>query len=78
MFSQASVGGDVAHFTTSRIQTCLATNQVVEGCEKFVAESRVVLLFATKSIRVAGFTGPLQTCPAARDVTHVYGRVTHS
>ena len=69
MFSQASVGGDVARFTTSRIQTCLATNQVVEGCEKFVA---------TKSIRVAGFTGPLQTCPAARDVTHVYGRVTHS
>jgi len=33
------VGGDVARFTT-HIQTCLATNQVAVGCEKFVAESR--------------------------------------
>ena len=36
MFSQASVGGDVARFTTTRIQTCLATNQVVEGCENLL------------------------------------------
>ena len=39
------VGGDVARFTTSRIQTCLATNQVAVGCEKFVAESREFFYF---------------------------------
>ena len=50
MFSQASVGGDVARFTTSRIQTCLATNQVAEGCEKFVAESRELFYFLRQNL----------------------------
>ena len=38
-------------------------------CRKY----RIVLLFATKLVHVARFTGPGQTCLAASDVTPVYG-----
>ena len=54
-------------------QTCLATNHVVAGCENLLQEvKRVVLLFATKFEHVARFTGLLQTCLAASDVTPVW------
>ena len=46
------VNGDVARFTTSRIQTCLATNQVAVGCEKFVAESREFFYFLRQNLYV--------------------------
>ena len=41
-----------------------------------VAKVRVVLLFATKSVHVARFTSPGQTCFAASDETSVYGLST--
>ena len=54
-------------------QTCLATNHVVAGCANLMQEvKRVVLLFATKFVHVARFTGLLQTCLAASDVTPVW------
>ena len=54
-------------------QTCLATNHVVAGCENLLQEvKRVILLFATKFVHVARFTGLLQTCLAASDVTPVW------
>ena len=54
-------------------QTCLATNHVVAGCENLLQEvKRVILLFATKFVHVARFTGLLQTCLAASDVIPVW------
>ena len=45
--------------------------QVAKGC--LILKVRVVLLFATKSVHVARFTSPGQTCFAASDETSVYG-----
>ena len=54
-------------------QTCLATNHVVAGCANLLQEvKRVVLLFTTKFVHVARFTGLLQTFLAASDVTPVW------
>ena len=55
-------------------QTCLATNRVVAGCGNLLQEGKIVVLFfATKFVHVVGFTGPLQTCFAASDLTPLYG-----
>ena len=73
-------GGHVARFTTNHIQTCLTKYQVAAGCKNLLqkVQSSSTSKIATKSIHVARFTGPRQTCSAARDVTPVYGRVTPS
>ena len=44
----------VACFTT-RVQTYLATNQVLDGCKYLLQKVRVVLLFETTSVHVARF-----------------------
>ena len=55
-------------------QTCLATNRVVAGCGNLLQEGKIVVLFfATKFVHVVRFTGPLQTCFAASDLTPLYG-----
>ena len=38
--------------TFTHVQTCLATNQIVAGCKKLFQNVDIVLLFATKSVRV--------------------------
>ena len=50
-----------------------ATNQVVTGCENLLQKVESSSTFATKSVHVARFTGPRQTCFATSDVTPVYG-----
>ena len=64
----------VVHFA-ALFQSCLPTNQVVTVCEELLqkVESTVVVLFATKSLLVACFTGPRQTFFAANDIPPVYG-----
>ena len=58
-------------------KTCLATNQVDAGCEKLLQKvGRGFFLFVTKSVNVAHFTGPTQTCFATSDLTTMYG-ATH-
>ena len=48
----------VARFTT-HAQTCLATNQIFVGYEKFSCRKwRVVSFFGTKSVYVVRFTDP--------------------
>lgn len=54
-------------------QTCLAKNQVVASCEKFLQKVESSSIFSTKSEHVAHFTGPRQTRFAASNVTPVYG-----
>jgi len=72
-FLQKELNGDVRH-STARVQTCLATNQVVvAGCEKLLQKVESSSTFSTKSAHVAHFTGPRQTRFAASDVTPVYG-----
>jgi len=58
-------------------QTSLATNQLVEGCEKLLqkVESSSTFFFFTKSVHVARFTGPKQTCFVTSNVTHVNNRL---
>ena len=58
---------------SAQVQTCLATNQVFAGCEKLLQNVESSSIFATKSVHVARFTDPRQTCFAASDVTPVYG-----
>ena len=74
MFSQASVGGDVARFTTSRIQTCLATNQVAAGCEHLLQKVESSSTFCDKICTCCAFYLPKSNffCTAS-DVTPVYG-----
>ena len=48
-------------------------NQVVADREELLRKVESSSTFATASARVARFTGPRQTCFAARDVTPVYG-----
>ena len=69
---QNELKSDVARFTTHE-SNCLATNQVVTGCESCCGEQKVVLLFVTKSVNVARFIDPRQSCLAASDLTPVYG-----
>ena len=52
-------------------QTRLRTNQVVAGFKKML--QKVESNSATKSVQVARFTGPRQTCFPTSDVTPVYG-----
>ena len=54
-------------------QTCLATNQLVAGCEKLLQRRDCNSTFAAQSVHVARFTDPRQTCLVARGVTPVYG-----
>ena len=70
---QNKLQSDVARAFTIHAQTCFATNQVVAGCQELLQKVTVVLLLVTKSVHVARFSAPLQTCLAAGDVTPVYG-----
>ena len=55
-------------------QTCLATNQVVAGCEKLLQNIEGGSTFLKqKSVHVVRFTGTRQICFAASDVTTVNG-----
>ena len=54
-------------------QTCLATNQIVAVSKCCCRKHRAVLLFETKYVHVARFTGPRQTCFAVTEVTPMYG-----
>ena len=54
-------------------QTRLATNQAVAGCQTFVQKLENSSTFCNKSVHVARFTGPRQTCFAASDVNPVHG-----
>ena len=58
-------------------QTSLATNQLVKGCEKLLqkVESSSTFFFS-KSVHVARFTGPRQTCFATSHLTPVNNRLT--
>ena len=69
---QNELKSDVARFTTTN-QTCLATIQVVVGCEKFLQNVESGSTFWIKSVHVVRFTGTRQTCFAASDVTTVNG-----
>ena len=72
-FLQKELNGDVRHSTT-RVQTCLATNQVVvAGYKKLLQKVESSSTFSTKSEHVAHFTGPRQTRFGASNVTPVYG-----
>ena len=53
-------------------QTCLGTNQVVAGYEKFLQKIESFSSFATECVYVARFTGPKHTCFASSDVNPVY------
>ena len=65
---------DVARFKT-HIQICLATNQVVAGCETLLLKVESSSTYCNKSVsvHVAPFTGRRQTCFAQSDVNPVYG-----
>ena len=65
---QNELKSDVARFTTTN-QTCLATIQVVVGCEKFLQNVESGSTFWNKISTGSAFTGTRQTCFAARDVT---------
>ena len=54
-------------------QTRLATNQAVAGCQKFLQKLENSSTFCNKSVHVARFTGPRQTCHTASDVNPVNG-----
>ena len=47
--------------------------RVLKVAKIFCRKWRKVLLFATKSVHVARFTGPSRTCFAASDVTPLNG-----
>ena len=49
---QNELKSDVARFT-SRVQTFLATNQVVPGCEKLLQKAESGTFFARKFVHVA-------------------------
>ena len=57
----------------THVQTRLATNRVVAGCQKFLQKVENSFTFCKKSLHVARFTGPRQTCFAASDVNPVHG-----
>ena len=61
---------DVGSFTTHESNLSYNT-QVVAGCENLLQKVESNLPFATKSVRVARYTGPRQTCSATGDVTPV-------
>ena len=54
-------------------QTYLATNQLAAGCKKLLQKVESKFTFVTKSVHVACFTGPRQTCFATSDVPLVHG-----
>ena len=58
----------------THVQTRVATNQVVAGCQKFLQKEENSSTFCNQSVHVARFTGPRKTCSAASDVTPVCGR----
>ena len=55
------------------VQTCLATNQIVAGCENLLQKVESSCSFCISTVCVARFTGPRQTCFAASNVTPLYG-----
>ena len=57
----------------THVQTRLATNRVVAGSQKFLQKVENSFTFCKKSLHVARFTGPRQTCFAASDVNPVHG-----
>ena len=56
---QNELKSDVARFTT-HVQTCLATNQDVAGCENLLQKVERSSTFATHSVHFARFSGPRQ------------------
>ena len=60
-------------FYLARVQTCMATNQGVGGCEYFLQEVESSSAFCDKICTCFAFTGPRQTWFAASDLTPLYG-----
>ena len=60
-------------FLPATNQTCLATIQVVAGCENLLQKVESSSTFCDKICTSCAFFGPKQTCFATSDVIPVYG-----
>ena len=71
------LNSDVVHFPAYKSNVSCKKSDCCRLRNVFAEVREVVLLFATKLVRVMHFTGPSQTCFAADDITPGYGKLLH-